>query len=180
MIVEELAISGVKLITPKVFHDNRGFFLESYRRSEFAKIGINQSFVQDNYSRSAKGVLRGIHYQVPPFAQGKLVMVMSGAIVDVAVDLRRDSSTYSKWVMVSLSADKPQMLWVPEGFAHGFLTLVDDTKVCYKVTAEYSHAHERGICWNDAMLNINWPMDRPILTEKDRAHPPFETIEQVF
>lgn len=167
--VSDLSLVGVKLIQPKVFHDERGFFLETYKRSEFIAMGIHEEFLQDNYSCSQKNVLRGLHYQLEPFAQGKLVSVLSGAIFDVVVDIRPNSPTFKQWLSIELSAEKKNMLWVPTGFAHGFLSLVDETKVCYKVTAEYSPAHERGIRWDNAELNITWPTKTPLVAPRDEA-----------
>lgn len=168
--VTNLSLAGIKLVQPKVFHDERGFFLETYKRSEFVAMGIHEEFVQDNYSCSEKNVLRGLHYQLEPFAQGKLVSVLSGAIFDVVVDIRPDSPTFKQWLSVLLSADEKKMLWVPTGFAHGFLSLADDTKVYYKVTAEYSPAHERGLRWDDAELNITWPLRAPpFVAPRDEA-----------
>lgn len=164
---EPQSIPEVVLVTPKVFRDDRGFFLEAYKQSAFAAFGIDHRFVQDNRSRSKKGVLRGLHYQKPPAGQGKLVSVVSGEIFDVAVDLRQGAPTYGKWVGVMLSAENKRMLYIPQGFAHGFCVLSDWADVCYKATAEYSSPHDTGVAWNDPDLGVEWPIDKPLLSEKD-------------
>ena len=170
MIFKPLEIREVMLIEPKVFGDERGFFLESYNRRVFAEgLGQDVQFVQDNHSRSARGVLRGLHYQLQQ-AQGKLVRATIGSIYDVAVDLRRSSPTFGKWVGMELSADNRRMLWVPPGFAHGFLTLSEFAEVQYKASDFYAPAHERSILWNDPQLAIAWPLDgAPVLSGKDAA-----------
>jgi len=168
-------LPDVMLIESTRHGDRRGWFLEAYKQSVFAANGIVADFRQDNHSRSAeKGTLRGLHYQVAPFAQGKLVRVISGEIFDVAVDIRTGSATFRRWVSTVLSADEPTMLWIPEGFAHGFQTLVSDTEVLYKTTAEYSHQHERGLRWDDVALRISWPITEPVLSQRDREWPPIE------
>ena len=163
------AIPEVIVIEPKVFADERGFFLESYQRQRFLEAGINADFVQDNHSKSQEGVLRGLHYQLKQ-AQGKLLRVIAGEIFDVAVDIRKQSSTFGKWVGEYLSVENKKMLWVPPGFAHGFYVLSPEAELLYKATDYYAPQWERTIAWNDSMLNINWPIkDRmPILSEKDR------------
>lgn len=159
MNVIRLEIPDVILLEPKVFKDERGFFYESFNQKEFNDaIGQPITFVQDNHSRSSKGVLRGLHYQLPPKAQGKLVRVVSGTVFDVAVDIRKNSSTFGKWVGVELSADNHRQLWIPPGFAHGFLTITDSAEFLYKTTEYYSPEHERAIVWNDEMLGIDWPV----------------------
>ncbi|MCL4506036.1 MAG: dTDP-4-dehydrorhamnose 3,5-epimerase [Chloroflexi bacterium] len=166
-----LAIPEVILVEPRRSGDARGFFMETYKRSEFAVNGIAEDFVQDNYSRSACGVLRGLHYQKQPLAQGKLVMVMQGAVFDVAVDIRPVSPTFARWVGVRLSADEPRLLYVPPGFAHGFCVLSEMADFTYKVTREYSQAHERGIVWNDPDIAVEWPVTEPTLSTRDQALP---------
>ncbi len=168
MNVTRLAIPDVVLIEPQVFFDDRGFFFESFNEEKFAKAtGISIHFAQDNHSESVKDVLRGLHYQVPPMAQGKLVRVIEGEIFDVAVDIRKDSPTFGKYVSEILSAENKKQLWIPEGFAHGFLTLSAKAQVLYKTTRIYSKMHERSICWNDKSLGILWPNRAPLLSDKD-------------
>ena len=166
-------IQGVILLEPKVFEDTRGFFLESYRKESFEKNGIKVDFVQDNHSRSAKGTLRGLHYQVPPKEQAKLVRVISGEVYDVVVDLRKGSKTFGKWQAHVLGAENKKMLFIPAGLAHGFLALKDATELIYKVSKVYSLKHERGVLWNDAALGIDWPkIDVPyLISEKDKKFP---------
>jgi len=164
---KRLDISDVILVEPKSFTDKRGFFLETFKESLFASNGINTKFVQDNFSYSVKGVLRGLHYQKNPKAQAKLVTALSGEIFDVAVDIRKNSSTYGKWVGEFLSEKNHRLLYIPEGFAHGFCVLSEETNVLYKVNQEYSPEHEKGIIWNDPDIDISWPIDKPILHEKD-------------
>jgi len=164
-------LEGVIIVEPVVFRDERGFFLESYKKSEFAKNGIDCDFRQDNHSRSIKGTLRGLHYQLNPAAQGKLVRAVSGEIFDVAVDIRLGSKTFGKWVSVVLSQENMNMLYIPEGFAHGFYTLSNEAEVLYKATNEYSPENDRGIRWNDPEIAIKWPEGKHILSEKDGRHP---------
>ena len=164
-------IPEVVLIQPKTFPDDRGEFAEIYKKSEFASAGIAEAFVQTNYAKSKKGVLRGMHYQIAPVAQAKLVRVVSGSIFDVAVDIRKDSPTFGKWVGVTLSAKEKNMLYIPEGFAHGLCVLEDDTQVIYNCSREYSPEHERGIIWNDPSVGITWPIQDPILAERDAGYP---------
>lgn len=173
-------IPDVLIVKPKVFTDDRGYFLETYNLEKFTAAGITAKFVQDNESKSAKGVLRGLHFQKPPFAQGKLVRVICGAVLDVAVDLRQQSPTYGKWVAVKLTAENKWMCWIPEGFAHGFLTLEEDTIFSYKCTNVYNQASEGSIRWNDPKLGINWGTNSPKLAEKDRIAPEFSTMEKLF
>ena len=156
---------------PQVFGDDRGFFLELYKHTDFVQGGITEHLVQDNYSKSAKGVLRGLHYQKTPRAQGKLVMCLKGRIYDVAVDIRKGSPQYGKWVGAELSEENRLMLYVPPGFAHGFQVLSDTAEVMYKCTDEYSPADDRGIIWNDPDINISWPLKDPVLSGKDKLHP---------
>jgi dTDP-4-dehydrorhamnose 3,5-epimerase len=171
MKVTPLAIPDVLLIEPQVFGDDRGFFFESFNQERFEKAaGKKINFVQDNHSKSVKGVLRGLHYQLPPKAQGKLVRVIQGEVFDVAVDIRRSSPTFGKWVGEVLSGDNKKQLWVPEGFAHGFVTLSDTAEFLYKTTDLYSPEHEACIFWNDKTLNIKWPFNfEPSLSKKDMA-----------
>lgn len=166
-----LELKELILIEPKVFFDERGFFLETYKKTEFVKNGIFEDFVQDNHSFSKKGVLRGLHYQLNPMAQGKLVTVIKGKIWDIAVDIRKKSPTFLKWVAVELSEENKNMFYIPAGFAHGFVTLEDDTHVLYKCTNEYSLQHEAGILWCDPEINIKWPIKNPILSKKDASLP---------
>lgn len=168
MNVIETASPGVLIIEPRVFGDQRGFFMETWNAAGFAAAGLNLSFVQDNHSRSQKGVLRGLHFQNPG-PQGKLVRVTNGAVFDVAVDLRQSSPHFGKWVGVELSAANKRMFWVPEGFAHGFLTLEDDTDFLYKCTAPYAPQSEQTLAWDDPAVSIEWPVAGldPIISEKD-------------
>jgi dTDP-4-dehydrorhamnose 3,5-epimerase len=179
---KKLAIPDVVLIVPKVFRDERGYFMETYKRSEFEVEGINVDFIQDNHSYSIKGVLRGLHYQKKPKVQGKLVRCVVGRIFDVAVDIRKDSPTFGKWVAVELSEENGYMLWIPEGFAHGFLVLSDFVHVIYKVSgAEYSPEHDAGIIWNDEDIAIKWPLDqvdRIVLSQKDAKLPKLRDLKE--
>lgn len=168
---EELAIEGVKLVTAPVYADARGSFEELYRASAYAELGIPQPFVQDNHSRSSRHVLRGMHFQISPAAQGKLVTVLHGAVLDVAVDLRRDSPTFMRWVSAELSGGSGRSLYIPVGCAHGFLALTDEVHFVYKCTAEYSPAHERGFRWNDPAVGIEWVVDSPMVAERDASLP---------
>jgi dTDP-4-dehydrorhamnose 3,5-epimerase len=162
-------ISDVLVLEPKVFKDERGFFFESFNQAAFNEaVGREIRFVQDNHSCSVKGVLRGLHYQADPHAQGKLVRVIEGEIFDVAVDVRQSSSTFGKWVGINLSAENKKQLWIPEGFAHGFLVLSDTAEVLYKATNYWQKEAERGIIWDDSTINIEWPLiEKPILSSKD-------------
>ena len=180
MNVIETKIPGLLIIEPKVFGDERGFFFESYNEKVFNEAtGISPRFVQDNHSKSVKGVLRGLHYQLSPRAQGKLVRVVQGEVFDVAVDIRKDSPTYGQWVGEILSADNKKQLWIPPGFAHGFLTLSDTAEFLYKTTDTWSPEHEREILWNDPELNIEWPLNGlvPQLAAKDAAAVAFNAAE---
>jgi dTDP-4-dehydrorhamnose 3,5-epimerase len=171
-------IADVKIIEPKVFGDERGFFMETWNAEGMAAAGLDITFVQDNHSRSARGVLRGLHYQIAQ-AQGKLVRVTAGSVFDVAVDLRRSSASFGAWVGVELSASNKRMLWVPPGFAHGFVTLVDGTDFLYKCTKLYAPEHERTILWNDPSIGIDWPLGDivPILSAKDQVGTSFKEAE---
>jgi dTDP-4-dehydrorhamnose 3,5-epimerase len=171
MKVIQTAIPGLLILEPRVFGDDRGFFFESFNRKVFREAtGIDAEFVQDNHSRSEKNVLRGLHYQVAPRTQGKLVRVVHGAVFDVAVDIRKDSPTFGRWVGETLSAENKKQVWIPAGFAHGFLTLTDYAEFLYKTTDYYSPDHERCISWEDPKIAINWPLTgiTPIVSEKDR------------
>ena len=168
---QRLDIPDVVLIEPKIFEDRRGFFMETYHYQDFEKAGIPQVFVQDNHSRSQKGVLRGLHFQIEPFAQGKLVRCVRGGIFDVAVDIRKESPTCGKWVAATLTEENRCILWIPRGFAHGYLSLQDGTEILYKTDQLYSTEHERGIRWNEPDLSIRWPLDDPIISDKDGRLP---------
>jgi len=180
MRVVEEPFKGLFLLEPRVFHDPRGHFFESYNRSGMHELGITGEFVQDNQSLSTKGILRGLHFQSPPYAQGKLVRVAQGAVLDGVVDLRKSSPTYGQHYRVELSAQNFLMLWIPPGFAHGFLTLSDHTLFLYKCTAPYHQASEGGLAWNDPYLNIDWGIDAPLLSDKDRQHPSFADFVSPF
>ncbi|EEA8306516.1 dTDP-4-dehydrorhamnose 3,5-epimerase [Salmonella enterica subsp. enterica serovar Rubislaw] len=178
MNVIKTEIPDVLIFEPKVFSDERGFFMESFNQKVFEEaVGRKIEFVQDNHSKSTKGVLRGLHYQVEPYAQGKLVRCVAGEVFDVAVDIRNDSETFGKWVGVNISSENKRQLWIPEGFAHGFLVLSDSADFLYKTSNYYSPIHERGIAWNDPTININWPINiDKILSEKDTILPNFINI----
>jgi len=177
---KKLEIQDVILIEAKTFPDDRGFFMETYKKSAFKENGIDTKFVQDNFSHSSKGTLRGLHYQKDPMAQAKLVNVISGEIFDIAVDIRKQSPTYGKWVGEILSENNHKLLYVPEGFAHGFCVLSEKADVLYKVNQEYSPEDEKGIIWNDPEINITWPIDKPILQEKDSKLPVLKNIDNNF
>lgn len=183
MQVIETAIPDVKLLVPKQFKDHRGFFSEVYSRKALAEVGVTCEFIQDNHSLSVeKGVLRGLHYQVAPVAQDKLVRVVHGSVLDVAVDVRRGSPTFGRHVTAVLSADNWRQVFVPVGFAHGFVTLEPNTEVLYKVSAPYSPQHERGIRWNDPALGIDWGVAeaQAVLSGRDRQHPPLDQANDLF
>jgi dTDP-4-dehydrorhamnose 3,5-epimerase len=173
MKVRRLDLGDVLVVEPDVFGDPRGFFLESYNRREFLAAGLDSAFVQDNHSRSARGVLRGLHYQLPPKAQGKLVRVSAGTVCDVAVDVRRGSPTFGRWVAEVLSAENHLQMWIPPGFAHGFLVLSEFADFLYKTTDYYSREHERVVAWNDPDIGIAWdvPTGGPIVSDRDRQAP---------
>jgi dTDP-4-dehydrorhamnose 3,5-epimerase len=166
-----LPIPEVVLIVPRVFEDERGFFMENYKCSAFEAFGVVDPFVQDNHSRSRRGVLRGLHFQRQPKAQGKLVRAVVGEIFDVAVDIRVGSASYGEWVSALLSAENQQMLYVPAGFAHGFCVLSEVAEVSYKATEEYSPEHDAGIRWDDPEIGIEWPIDHPVVSAKDAGLP---------
>ncbi|MDQ6689537.1 MAG: dTDP-4-dehydrorhamnose 3,5-epimerase [Gemmatimonadota bacterium] len=168
--IRETELPGVFIVTPRVFRDERGFFLESFNAATFAEAGIDARFVQDNHSRSAKGVLRGMHYQLNR-PQGKLVRAVRGRIFDVAADIRRGSPTFGKWVGVTLDDNDMSALWIPAGFAHGFCALSDGVDVTYKCTEFYAPEDERGVLWNDPLLGIQWPVENPLVAAKDLSYP---------
>jgi len=175
-----LEIPDVVLVRPGRFEDERGFFQESFRSSAFAAAGIDATFIQDNLARSRGRVLRGLHYQLPPAAQGKLVGVTVGSVFDVAVDLRVGSPWFGKWVGRTLSAELRELLWIPPGFAHGYVVLGDSADVSYKVTAEFDPELDRGILWNDPAIGIAWPEADPVMSDKDRAQPLLADADNPF
>lgn len=176
---ERLKIKDVILVKPKLFGDNRGFFLESYKKSEFFENGIDVEFNQDNHSKSSARVLRGLHYQAAPYAQAKLVRCSKGRIYDVAVDIRLNSPTFGKYVKVELSEENKQMLYIPAGFAHGFVVLSDEAELLYKASGEYNQNADRGILWCDKDINIDWGIDfEPVLSEKDKNQPFLKDINK--
>jgi dTDP-4-dehydrorhamnose 3,5-epimerase len=178
--IEEKEIKGLIEIFPKVFGDQRGFFLETFNESRYNEVLKNVQFVQDNFSSSNKGVLRGLHFQIPPYSQGKLVQVITGSALDVAVDLRRNSETYGQHVKVLLSSEKRNQFWIPEGFAHGFLALEDNTIFSYKCTNYYNPQSEVTILWNDRNLKIDWQIDNPIISPKDKEGVLFKDFDTPF
>ncbi len=177
----ETGLPGLALLEPKVFRDERGFFLETYSEASFAALGIGVRFVQDNHAYSkCQGVLRGLHFQLPPFAQAKLVWVVRGSVLDVAVDLRRDSATFGKHFCVELSAENMLRLFLPRGFAHGYMTLQPDTEFLYKVDAPYAPQADAGILWNDPDLGVAWPDMEPVLSDKDKLLPRLKDFNSPF
>ena len=177
---KRLSIPDVILVEPQSFSDDRGFFFESFKESDFFSNGIDKKFVQDNFSHSVYGVIRGLHFQKAPKAQAKLVTVLKGKIFDVAVDIRKNSPTYGKWVSEILSDNTHNLLYVPEGFAHGFCVISDEADVLYKVSNEYSQEHERSIIWNDPKLDIQWPIKKPIISNKDNKLSLLENLDNDF
>lgn len=176
---EKLDIEGLILVKPKVFGDNRGFFMETYKKSDFVKNGIDVEFNQDNHSKSTKGVLRGLHYQSAPYGQAKLIRCSKGRIFDVAVDLRKNSPTFAQYRKVELSEDNKKMLFIPEGFAHGFVALSDEVEILYKASGEYNPSADRGVLWCDSDINIDWEIDfEPILSDKDKIQPKLRDINK--
>lgn len=173
-------IAGVWIIEPQVFSDVRGYFFESYQKEKFYRLGIEVEFIQDNESMSHKNTVRGLHFQAPPYAQGKLVRVVQGSVYDVCVDIRKGSPTYGKHFGIELSAQNHLMLWIPPGFAHGFSVLEDNTIFQYKCTQIYHKESEGGILWNDPTLNIDWKVTQPIVSEKDQKLPTFDTFISPF
>ncbi len=180
MEVKKTPIEGLLIIHPKVFSDGRGYFYESWNRRSYEAAGITENFVQDNQSLSQKGVLRGLHFQNPPFAQAKLVRVITGAVLDVAVDIRKNSPTYGQHVAVELNAENKTMFYIPAGFAHGFLTLEDNTIFAYKCSNYYDKASEDSLLWNDADLGIDWGIADPLLSEKDKEGKAFAGYSSLF
>lgn len=169
MEIEKTFIEGLLIIRPKIFNDGRGYFFESWNKQSFIKAGITSEFVQDNQSLSQKGVLRGLHFQNPPHAQAKLVRVITGAVLDIAVDIRKNSPTYGKHFGIELNAENKTMFFIPEGFAHGFVTLRDDTIFSYKCAGFYNKESEESILWNDPDLGIDWGIENPLLSPKDMS-----------
>ena len=180
MEVIETGINDLVVIRPKVFKDERGYFFESFNQKAFEAIGIKEQFTQDNQSLSSKGILRGLHFQTPPHAQGKLVRVIKGAVLDVAVDIRKHSPTYGQHYKVELTEDNFLMMFIPAGFAHGFATLADQTIFSYKCTDTYHPECEGGLMWNDPDLNIQWNIDQPILSDKDKKNQAFAGFVSPF
>ena len=179
MHIKKTSIDGLLIIKPKVYSDDRGYFMESFKQKEYEEL-TGVSFVQDNESRSQKGVIRGLHFQNPPFAQAKLIRVISGSILDVVVDLRKDSKTYGKHYKLILTSENKQQFFIPEGFAHGFLSLENNTIILYKCSEYYHKESEDALLWNDELLNINWEVDHPIITEKDRNAKKFRIFDSPF
>jgi len=180
LIITETSFRGLYTLEPRVFEDQRGYFFESYNHELFEQNGLNLNFVQDNQSKSQKGVLRGLHFQNPPAAQGKLVQVIKGSVLDVAVDIRKDSPTYGQHIAIELSEENRMMLYISEGFAHGFLTLRDDTIFSYKCTNYYNPSLESSIRWDDEILNIKWNVIDPIVSDKDQKAPKFADFKSQF
>ena len=173
-------LEGLLVIKPKIFGDDRGYFFESWSKQSFAEVGLDLDFVQDNQSLSNKGVLRGLHFQKPPYAQGKLVRVIKGAVLDVSVDIRKDSPTYGQHFLVELSETNKTIVWIPPGFAHGFATLKDNTIFTYKCTAVYNKESEGALLWNDKDLNISWEVNDPLVSEKDLSAGNFKKFVSKF
>lgn len=180
MTTDQFDIEGPVLIHPKVYSDDRGCFFESFNQDAFEHLGLPTGFHQDNQSISRKGVIRGLHFQLPPYEQGKLVRVVSGCVVDIAVDIRRNSPTFGRHIRIELSAESQNMLWIPPGFAHGFSVLEDNTVFLYKCTTPYHPESERGIRWDDPELSIDWGVDNPLVSEKDSHLPLFRNLQSPF
>ena len=179
--VEERELEGIIIFETEVFRDDRGYFMEFYNEKRFNhNLLENFSFKQDNISCSKKNVLRGLHFQAPPYEQGKLIQVLKGKVIDVVVDLRMNSKTFGKHMKIELSSDNCKQLWIPPGFAHGFLTLEDDTLFSYKCTNHYSKNHEMNLLWNDENLNIEWGIENPIISEKDKKATKFQDLNSPF
>ena len=175
--ISPLAVPGLLVLGPLVHEDHRGLFWETFKASEFRDMGLPDQFCQDNHSLSRRGVVRGLHYQLPPHGQAKLVRCLSGEIFDVAVDVRRGSETFGRWAALVLSAENKRMFYIPEGFAHGFCALSETAEVHYKATGEYCQEAERGVCWSDQTLGILWPVEEPLTSEKDSLFPPLRLAE---
>ena len=173
-------LEGLLVIKPKILEDDRGYFFESWSKESFFKVGLNLDFVQDNQSLSGKGVLRGLHFQNPPFAQGKLVRVIKGSVLDVAVDIRKNSPTYGQHFSVELSEENKTIFWIPPGFAHGFITLKDDTIFTYKCTGVYNKESEGALLWNDKDLGIDWGIKNPLVSDKDLVAGSFINFKSQF
>jgi dTDP-4-dehydrorhamnose 3,5-epimerase len=173
-------LEGLLVIKPKIFGDDRGYFFESWSKQSFSEAGLDLDFLQDNQSLSSKGVLRGLHFQNPPYEQGKLVRVIKGAVLDISVDIRKDSPTYGQYFSVELSEKNKTIVWVPPGFAHGFLTLKDNTIFSYKCTGAYNKESEGALLWNDKELNINWEINDPLVSEKDLVASNFKNFVSKF
>ena len=180
MQILETPIQGLLVIKPNIFEDERGYFFESWSQKAFQDIGLDLNFVQDNQSLSQKGVLRGLHFQNPPFAQGKLVRVIKGSVIDVAVDIRKDSITYGQYFSIELSEKNNKLFWIPAGFAHGFVALEDDTIFSYKCTEVYNKKSEESLLWNDTQLNINWGETNPLVSNKDMNAKRFKDFKTQF
>jgi dTDP-4-dehydrorhamnose 3,5-epimerase len=180
MNIIKTSLPGLLLIEPGLFGDERGYFFESYNQRVFAEAGLDMVFMQDNESCSGKGVLRGLHFQEPPFEQGKLVRVARGSVLDVSVDIRRGSPTYGKYAAFQLTGGNKHMLWIPPGFAHGFLTLEDETIFLYKCTNVYNRGSENAVRWNDPVLDIQWGIEDPVVSEKDHSAPLFDQLQSPF
>jgi dTDP-4-dehydrorhamnose 3,5-epimerase len=180
MKVKETGFNGLFALEPDVFEDHRGYFFESWNREKFREYGLDENFLQDNQSMSGANVLRGLHFQLPPWQQGKLVRVISGSVVDVAVDLRRNEPTYGKHFKYTITSKQKNMLWLPPGFAHGFLTLEPNTIFFYKCTQVYNKESEASIAWFDPDLNIDWGVENPMVSEKDKVAPLFKDFESPF
>ncbi len=177
---KRLEIKDLILIEPTLYSDNRGFFYENFKESDFIQYGISGKFVQENFSHSVKNVIRGLHFQKKPKSQAKLVSVVKGKIFDVGVDIRKNSSTYGKWVGEILSEKNHRSLYIPEGFAHGFCVLSDEADVSYKVNKEFSPENDRGVIWNDSKINVMWPIEKPIISKKDSQLPTLDESDNNF
>ena len=180
MEISKTILEGLLIIKPDVFRDDRGYFFESFNNEKFSKEGLDVRFMQDNESLSMKGVIRGLHFQIPPFEQAKLVRVVKGSALDVAVDIRKSSPTYGEWTSVLLTGENKWMFWIPAGFAHGFATLEQDTVFFYKCTKVYNKESERSILWNDPDINIKWGIEKPIISERDKSAKGFREFKSPF